>query len=127
VFEYDRAVQSSKGAVKMPRALGSMIALLSASAMLAGSAVAVAHQPVARTAGSCSVGTGHGFGYTYLVTLSVRGTNCATGKSVAKRHGRVSGWSCGKKRLQTSPVQYDDRETCTSGSRRVQWTFTQNT
>ena len=73
------------------------------------------------------MGAGKGYGYSYLTSLTVRGTNCATGRGVVARHGHVPGWGCSKKRLATSPVQYDDRETCHSGSRQVVWTFTQNT
>ena len=104
-----------------------MIVPLSASAALLGAAVALAHQPVARTAASCGVGLGHGYGYTYLTSLKVYGTSCSTGRIVVKHHGRVSGWHCVKKRLDTSPVQYDERETCTSGARRVVWTYIQDT
>jgi hypothetical protein len=113
----------------MSRGHRPIIALLSASALFAGSAVAVAHQPVARSASGCNLGASQGlglYGYTYLTSLTVRGTNCTTGKNVAKHHGKVSGWHCSKKRLQTSSIQYVDRETCTSGSRHVVWTFTQN-
>jgi hypothetical protein len=114
----------------MSRGFRSMIVLLSTSAALAGSAAAAAHQPVARTAANCGLGAHHGiglYGYTYLTKLTVSGTNCTTGKNVAKHHGKLSGWHCSKKRLATSPVQYNDRETCTSGGRHVQWFFTQNT
>jgi hypothetical protein len=111
----------------MPRGFRSMIVVLSSSVALFAATAAVAQPPVAQTAGSCGVGSGHGFGYTYLTSLSVRGTGCSTGKSVAKHHGKVHGWRCSKKRLATSPVQYDERETCTSGGRHVQWNYTENT
>jgi hypothetical protein len=88
---------------------------------------AFAHAPQARIAGSCGVGSGHGYGYTYLTSLKVTRTSCSTGKSVAKHHGHVKGWKCSTKRLATSPVQYEARVTCKSGSRQVIWTFSQNT
>jgi hypothetical protein len=88
---------------------------------------ALAQPPRARAAASCGVGSGRGYGYTYLTSLKVTRTKCSTAKRVAKRHGHVRGWRCSKKRLATSPVQYNDRETCAQGSRRVVWTFTQNT
>jgi hypothetical protein len=113
--------------MSMSRWVRSMTVLVSASAALFGAAAATARQPLARAAAGCNVGTGRGYGYTYLTTLTVHGTNCATGKSVVKKHGHVSGWSCSKKRLATGPVQYQERETCTSGSRRVVWTYSQNT
>lgn len=111
----------------MSRWVRSMTVLVAASAALFAAATATARQPLARAAASCGVGQGKGYGYTYLTTLTVHGTSCATGKSVAKKHGKVSGWRCSKKRLATGPVQYQDRETCTSGSRRVVWTYSQNT
>jgi hypothetical protein len=111
--------------MSMSRWIRSMTVLMSASAALFGAAAATARQPLARTAASCNVGAGKGFGYTYLTGLTVRGVNCATGKSVVKKRGK--GWGCSKKRLQSSPTQYQERETCTSGSRRVVWTYSQNT
>jgi hypothetical protein len=46
---------------------------------------------------------------------------------VVHKRGKLRGWHCSKKRLDTSPVQYDERVTCKSGRRLVKWTFTQNT
>jgi hypothetical protein len=114
--------------MSMPRGR-SIIALVSATAAFLGGAVAVsaAHEPDARAAANCGVGSGRSLGYTYVTSLTVRGTSCSTGKNLAKHHGHVSGWSCKNKRLATNPVQYQGRETCTSGSRRVVWTYSQNT
>lgn len=103
-----------------------ILILLSAGVLLTASG-ALAQPPRARAAASCGVGSGHGYGYTYLTSLKVTRTSCSTGKRVVKRHGHVRGWRCSKKRLATSPVQYDDRETCSQSRRRVVWTFTQNT
>lgn len=86
-----------------------------------------ARTPVAHAAGACRVGTGRGYGYTYLTYLWVYKTKCSTGRYVAGHHGHVRGWGCGRKILDRSPVQYDARVTCKSGSRQVQWTYTQNT
>lgn len=105
----------------------SLTVLLGASAALFGGALASAREPVAHAAKICSVGTGAGYGYTYLTSLSVHEIGCANGKHVVKHHGSGSGWSCKKKRLATSSVQYDERVTCTRGSRIVKWTYTQNT
>ena len=98
-----------------------------ASAGLASAALAGAHTPAAHAAASCGVGNGKGYGYTYLTSLNVTRTSCANGKAVAKKHGHARGWHCSTKRLATSPVQYQARVTCTSGNRRVVWTYTQNT
>jgi hypothetical protein len=104
-----------------------VLPLATAAALIFGAGTSAASAPRAHAAGSCNVGSGTGYGYSYLTSLTVRNTSCGTGKHLAKKHGNVSGWSCHKKRLDTSPVQYDDRETCTSGSAKVVWTFTQNT
>ncbi len=109
----------------MSRWVRSMTVVIGTSAALFGGAVATARQPLAQSAGGCGVGSGRGYGYAYLISLSVHGIGCANGKSVVKQHGQ--GWSCSKTRLQTSSVSYTDRESCSKGSRRVQWTFQQNT
>lgn len=94
---------------------------------LASATMAAAHGRAAHVASACGVGSGLGYGYTYLTSLSVAHTSCATGRSVAKKHGHIRGWHCSTKRLATSPVQYQSRVTCTSGRRRVVWTYSQNT
>jgi hypothetical protein len=110
----------------MSRGYRSICALvISTAALSAGTALA--RSPVAHVAGSCSVGSGLGYGYTYLTSLTVHRTSCGNGRHLAKKHGHVAGWSCSKHRLSTSSIQYQDRETCTSGSRKVVWTFSQNT
>jgi hypothetical protein len=102
------------------------IALATSAVILATAAVAPARPASAHAASTCAVGRGQGFGYTYLTSLSVKGIGCASGRAVVKHRGG-RGWKCAKKRLASSPVQYDDRETCKSGSRQVVWTFTQDT
>ena len=111
----------------MSRLLRSTLPLLAALALTPIAATALA-APVAHAAKSCSIRkSGHGFGYTYLTALSVSHTSCATGDHVAKRHGKVHGWHCSTKRLATSSIQYQARETCKNGSKRVVWSFSQNT
>jgi hypothetical protein len=88
---------------------------------------AVSARPAAHAAGTCGVGNGKGFGYSYLTYLWVYKASCGTGKTVARHHGHVAGWHCKKKILDRSPVQYDAKVTCGSGQRQVQWTYTQNT
>ena len=100
--------------------------LATAIVILATAALAPARVPIARAAGGCAVGRGQGFGYTYLTSLSVKGIGCSAGRTVVKHRGG-RGWTCSKKRLDTSPVQFDERETCKSGSRQVLWTYTQDT
>lgn len=100
---------------------------IAGSLTLSVSAVSAAHSPLAQAARSCGVGAGHGYGYSYLTSLSVIRTSCATGRYVAKHHGHVSGWRCSRTLLDKSPVQYDARMACKSGTRRVTWTYTENT
>jgi hypothetical protein len=87
---------------------------------------ALAHSPVAQTAGGCSYNW-RNYGYSYLDKLTVKRTSCKTGRKVAHHHGHLRGWHCTKKRLDTSSFQYNDRVTCKSGARQVMWVFTQNT
>jgi hypothetical protein len=112
----------------MSRGLRTFVALVVVSLALAaaGSATA-ARAPVAHAAGKCSIGNSRSYGYTYLTFLWVYNTSCATGANVARHHGHVTGWHCVSTRLATSPVQYQERETCTQGRAQVQWTYTQNT
>jgi hypothetical protein len=104
-----------------------LVVLLVSSGTLLIATGALAHSPRAAAAGSCNVGAGKGYGYTYLTSLKVTNTSCTTGQTVAKHHGRVTGWKCSTARLATSPVQYESRVTCKAGSRQVVWTFSQNT
>lgn len=111
----------------MSHGFRSMIILLSGAIVLSSASAVSARTPVARVAGGCGVGNGEGFGYTYLTSLTVHNTSCSTGRHLAHKHGHLSGWHCNTRRLISSPTQYQDKETCTQGSRTVVWTFTQNT
>jgi hypothetical protein len=99
------------------------------AAILAYSAPAFASPQTvpARIASACNVGSGEGYGYAYLTSLSVERTSCATGKSLVRHKGKLPGWHCSRKVLDRSPVQYDARESCSSGDRRVTYGFTENT
>ena len=111
----------------MSRRFSSLVGVLTVTLLLAAVASAAAQSQTAHATRGCAVGAGTGYGYSYLTSLTVHRTSCATGRTVVKHHGHLRGWRCTKKRLDTSPVQYDDRETCGSGGRQVVWTFTQNT
>jgi hypothetical protein len=105
------------------RAIPLLVLVVVAVASVASNATAA--RPRAHAAGTtCGVGSGRGLGYTYVTFLWVNKTSCKTGKSVAKHHGH--GWSCKKKIIDNSPVQYDALMTCHSRGRTVQWKFTQN-
>jgi hypothetical protein len=97
-------------------------------APLAAVAGILAVSAPAGAATKCGVGTGEGEGYTYLLSLTVTKTNCSTGKSLVRHHGKLSGWHCANKVLNRSQIQYDARMTCTaSAGRRVVFEYTQNT
>lgn len=84
----------------LTRPIRSLALLLFVVLAFAAVPAASARGPVARAAGKCGVGSGRGFGYSYLTFLWVLKTSCATGKAVAKAHGKVHGWSC-KQRSST--------------------------
>jgi hypothetical protein len=99
--------------------------LLAALAAVAGMFAAASG---AGAATNCGVGTGEGEGYTYLLSLTVTKSNCSTGKSLVRHHGKLSGWRCSNKLINRSPFQYEARMTCTaSAGRRVVFTYEQNT
>lgn len=102
-------------------------AIGAASLALGASAATAATPPIATIASNCSVGSGEGYGYAYLTSLVVKRTTCATGKELVRHKGKVSGWHCSKKILQRSPIQYDARMSCSRGSKRVTYVYTQNT
>jgi hypothetical protein len=103
------------------------VALVLVLTALGATSMASAGSPVAHAAGRCSVGSGRGYGYSYLTYLWVSRTSCSNGSYVAKHHGKVRGWRCSKKILDRSSVQYDAKVSCSSGRRQVRWIFTQNT
>jgi hypothetical protein len=108
------------------RVLGTSAAL-AASGLVAAALAASGGAAVAHAAKTCSIGSGRQFGYTYVTSLTASGASCSTATKLVKAHGRKAGWSCSVKRLATSPIQYQARETCVSGSRKVVWGFSQNT
>src|SRR5579884_2289223 len=96
--------------------MGARMALGAAVLALGAAAGASAEAATAHAARGCGVGNGEGYGYTYLLSLSVRNTSCSTGKSVVRHHGHLRGWSCHRRVLRRSPVQYDAKMSCSSGS-----------
>lgn len=111
----------------MARTIRSLMVMLLLTALLAVAGTASAGTPRAHAAATCHVGNSRGYGYSYLTWLWVYKTSCATGRRVAKHHGHVKGWSCHRRILDKSPVQYDAKVSCKSGHRQVQWKYTQNT
>jgi hypothetical protein len=99
-----------------------------AATMLAIAGPTAARAPRGQAAGACSVGSGRGYGYSYLTLLWTYKVSCSTGRRVAKSHGRAHGWSCHRKILDKARTQYDAKVLCSaSHKRQVQWTYTQNT
>jgi hypothetical protein len=119
----------------MPRSL-LLFALAAALSLVAATA---AHASVdAQAARTCSVPKYPGSGY--FLSLSVRGVGCRTGRKVTLAHYRcrtahgragrchkkVLGYSCSERR-QSISIEYDSRVTCKRGSKRVIYTYQQNT
>jgi hypothetical protein len=118
------------------------IALALSLLTLAFAGGASAAGPVAHAAGNCKLTTNQEFhsGATYLLKLSVRNTSCSTGLKVEKAFQscrrstaghktckrRVLGYRCSQKVLDEIKSQYDAKVACKSGSREVDFTYTQN-
>lgn len=82
-------------------------------------------------------------GASYVTSLSVKRTSCAKGKKVTKAfnkcrhnhggaaghcHASVKGYSCSENRYDVlHGVQYSSKVTCKHGSKRVKFSYTQNT
>jgi hypothetical protein len=97
----------------------------------------------ARAAGSCAIPhKGEHLGPTYLTSLSVTGTSCSTGLTVVReyhgcqlKHGgvkgrctsKVDGFLCSEKRGPSIPTEFFSSVSCKSGSRRVNYKYSQFT
>jgi hypothetical protein len=119
-------------------------ALLALAVLALGTAAtAVASTPRVHAAKSCSLSSyeQRHLGASYVTQLSVKGTSCASGKSLVRafnacRHSsggarghcnrRVNGYRCSESRSGIK-VQYDSRTACVNGSRKVNFRYTQNT
>jgi hypothetical protein len=136
----------------MPRvtSLGRSLMLRSAL-ILTTAAVAVAtlstsaqgHAAQAVAAAACKTpADGHGWGPTYVTSMSTKGSTCAQGTALVKAyyacriaHGgktgkcpsNVLGYRCTEKRGDAIPTQFDAKVTCTKGSARIAHTYTQFT
>jgi hypothetical protein len=101
------------------------------SILIAASLAVLAIGVSAATAGarwtSCNVGNGRGHGYSYLYPLKVLHTKCRTGWWVVNHHRHPREWRCHTHIVVTGVVQRDGNVLCKSGSRRVSWSFVQNT
>jgi hypothetical protein len=99
-------------------------------------------QPVAHAATTCHVGSQYNkLGPTYVESLHVSRTSCATGMNVIRAynscrlkaggrkgycHTKVFGFSCSEHRSQ-SPTQFIASARCTKGRAVVTFTYTENT
>lgn len=77
-------------------------------------------------------------GPTYVNGLSAKKTSCGKAKGVVKAYHacrgsktscskKVKGYSCAQKKLDSSPIQYQARVTCSKGAKRVTHVYSQNT
>lgn len=122
----------------MPRRIILLAGALAALAV----APATDARPVASAAKACGIrGVQRSLGPSYVTSLSVRGTSCATGKRVVRAyyrcrvrsggvrgrcHRRVLGFRCSERRAGI-PIQFDATVTCRRGRARVYHAYTQNT
>jgi hypothetical protein len=99
--------------------------------------------PTATVASGCSIPhQGEHLGPTYLTSLSVSGTSCSTGLAVVRgyhacqlKHGgvkarcssAVSGFHCTEKRGPSIPTEFFSSVSCRSGSKRVNYKYSQFT
>jgi hypothetical protein len=121
-------------------ALPALATASGAGAATAGAAAAAgAGSPQAHAAGKCNIsGQERSFGTTYVTSITVKRTSCATGKAVVRAfhkcrkgprgrcHHRVKGFKC-KERRSGIAVQFNSRVTCKRGGKVVKHTYTQNT
>lgn len=106
------------------------------------SAAAGARGPVAHDAAGCSLrGAYRTLGPSYVTSLRVEHTGCASGKRLVRSYDRCrrrSGGArgrCGSRVLRYRctehrtgiAIQFDANVTCRSGTRRVWFTYVQNT
>lgn len=101
-------------------------------------AIGAAAAPATAAAGSCSPPSYPGSGY--FTSLKVSHVSCKTGRTVTLAHyrcrtengrkgrckRRVHGYRCSERRT-VIPTEIDSRVTCKKGSRRVVYTYQQNT
>ena len=108
-----------------------------AAVLVASLAVAAPAQAAKR----CGVGNTRGFGPTYLLSLSVRGTSCRNGRRLVRSYyncrkrnggrkghcGRTLGYRCSERRFNKSRVSFDASVRCKKGGRRINHKYTQFT
>lgn len=99
--------------------------------------------PTATLASGCSIPhQGEHLGPTYLTSLSVSGTSCSTGLAIVRgyhacqlKHGgvkarcssAVSEFHCTEKRGPSIPTEFFSSVSCQSGSKRVNYKYSQFT
>ncbi|MDX6656371.1 MAG: hypothetical protein QOH62_1164 [Solirubrobacteraceae bacterium] len=126
---------------RQPRTHLRSLAVLACAAVVALLALgsSAGAQPTAHAARSCSPPKYPGLGY--FTSLEVSHVTCATGRKVTvahyrcrTRHGRsgrctskVLGYSCTEGHRNSIPTEYTARVTCKSGTRKVVYTYQQNT
>lgn len=111
------------------------LALLAACGAFAPSAYAEVPAEASKT---CDIGSGRGYGTTYVTRISVSGgPSCRGAKALIKsyhacrpgkrgRCPRVAGYRCSENRFSPSSFSYDSNVTCRKGGRTVKHTYQQN-
>jgi hypothetical protein len=125
--------------IRIRLALG--LCALALSMGLASSAPAASSTAAASKTCKLTITQQRNAGATYLVSLGVTGVSCSKGlkaetafqscRRTTAGHRtcskRVLGYSCKQTMIDSVKTQYDAKVTCTSGSRVVKFTYTQNT
>jgi len=122
------------------RALTGLFCVLPICLFFAGLAGAT---PTSTLASGCSIPHhSEHLGPTYLTSLSVSGTSCSTGLAVVRgyhacqlKHGgvktrcssAVSGFHCTEKRGPSIPTEFFSSVSCQSGSKRINYKYSQFT
>jgi hypothetical protein len=114
-----------------------LVVAMAIAAMAAFAGPAAAGGPTASASKTCKPATYPGNGY--FTSLAVRNVGCSTGRKLQLDHYRcrrkhgirgrcssVDGYRCGETRESIS-TEFDARVTCKRGTRKVVFTYQQNT
>jgi hypothetical protein len=118
-------------------------ALVSTLCLALAATPATGSTPTAGVASDCPVTHGgEGYGPTYLLSLSVTNTSCSKGVGVVRayhacqlKHGgvkgkctsAVDGFRCTEKRGPSIPTEFFSTVSCSAGSSRVKYKYSQFT
>lgn len=114
-------------------AVGALMLVMAPASTQAGTG----DSPTATASKRCSVGSGRGYGTTYVRSISTRRVGCSRAKAIIRafhgcrkgargRCGRVSGYSCSENR-NSGVGSFDSNVSCRRGGKRVRHAYTQFT